>query len=131
MAYYEDPALAQRHNEYLRQQGINSILKFPDSPLAGHEQAEAVLMVPEQEFSLANDWLDEFEQSRAGQAASKGDRSMLTGGVTSMVGILASLGQYGEETGLMLGIAYSMIFVGGAVFLRGLLKNRAEEGENV
>ncbi|MEM7657546.1 MAG: hypothetical protein AAF399_15540 [Bacteroidota bacterium] len=131
LAYYEDPALAQRHNEFLRDQGISSVLKFPDGPVEGHEDAQAILIIPELEFAAANDHLDEFEQTLEGRPATKGDRSMLSGGVTGMVGILASLGQYGEETGMMLGFAYSMVFVGGAIFLRGLLKNRTEEGENV
>lgn len=135
VAYYEDVALAQRHNDFLREQGITSVLQFPESfptSFSGdREKIQVGLLVPEADYQAANEWLDEFEQTAPGKPASKGDRAMITGGITGMVGILASFGQFGEETGLVLGVAFSMIFIGGSMFVQGLVKNREEEGKNI
>jgi hypothetical protein len=133
VAYYEDPALAQRHVDLLRKQGIRCMLNLPDlmltywTPKSGEE--EVTLLADPEDVEKAHQLLDEMEELAEGKAAGSGDQSMLAGGVASMVGVLSAMGSYGDDTGLVLTIAYGLAFVGGSVFLRGLIKNRAEENQ--
>lgn len=130
LANFEDAVQANRIATFLRNEGIHVVVNLADLGswygfLWKRKKLISILVEPEDE-DFAHSILDELDNTGLNRAASTADSYVLAGGVTSMVGVLATLGQYGDDTSTILTFAYGLIFGGGAFFLRGLMKSKEE-----
>ncbi|MEM7371276.1 MAG: hypothetical protein AAF587_21855 [Bacteroidota bacterium] len=130
LASYDDAVQANRIADFLRKEGIHCVVNLADLGnwyMTTNREHKGILILVEPEDELfAHSILDEIEDTGLNRPAGKADTYVLAGGVTSTVGVLATLGQYGDETSFVLTLAYGLIFGGGAFFLRGLMKSREE-----
>lgn len=132
LAFYVNIPDANRHADLLKAEGIRC--KIEVNPHSGDglyrdREGDIVLLVHEYDFDRADLILEmddrTFDDSE--RREKPGEKNMLAGGVISLTGMLAALGNLDGLPDNMMLIPYAVAAIGGVIFFRGMLESRSEE----
>ncbi|MDX2248480.1 MAG: hypothetical protein SF052_16975 [Bacteroidia bacterium] len=132
LAVYNQIESANRHTALLKAEGIRCVIDFSDSVFDESSLDErpgvVQLLVHREDFERADLILEMEDRTYKYKEGAErpGEGNMLAGGIISMSGILASLGNLDGLPDNMIWFPFAVAAIGGGLFFKGILEAKEE-----